>query len=108
MLTPVSTGDALGMEIPVRLGGKDSVGVVSGGVCSFLIAKGDQEKVSIEAALVERVTAPVRKGDVLGEIRVKQGDRIVMTLPAVAKETVELPGMVNALLRIRDRFMLGR
>ena len=107
MLTPVSQGDALGVEIPVRLGGKDSVRVVSGGTCSFLVKKGDRTQTSIEAALPERVSAPVRKGDVLGEIRIRQGDEVVQVLPAVAGETVELPGMVHALIRIRDRFMLG-
>ena len=53
------------------------------------------------------MSAPVRKGDVLGEIRVRQGDEVVQVIPAVAGETVELPGMLSSLLRIRDRFMLG-
>ena len=42
----------------------------------------------------------------LGEIRVKQGERIVAIVPAVAGETVQLPGMIDALIRIRDHFML--
>ena len=107
MVTPVMEGDLLGMEIPVRLGGRDTVAVASGGESSFLIKKGEQNQVSLEAALVESVNAPVQRGDVLGEIRVKQGDKVVQVLPAVAGETVELPGLINALLRIRDRFMLG-
>ena len=58
------------------------------------------------AALVESVHAPVCEGDVLGEIRVKQGERIVAIVPAVAGETVQLPGIIDALIRIRDHFML--
>ena len=96
------------MAVPVRLGGSDAVSAVSGGTCSLLLKKGEQTAVSLEAALVERVNAPVRKGDVLGEIRVKKGDDVVQVLPAVAGETVELPGMVHALLRIRSAFMLRR
>ncbi len=105
LFCPVKAGDFLNMRVPVRLGGSDSVSAVSGDTSRLLMRKGEQGDVSLEVALAERVNAPVRKGDVLGEIRVKQGERIVQTIPAVAGETVELPGMVHALLRIRDRFM---
>ena len=94
------------MSVPVRLGGRDSVSVVSGGDCGLLIKKGGQGEVSLEVALAESVHAPVCEGDVLGEIRVKQGERIVAIVPAVAGETVQLPGMIDALIRIRDHFML--
>ena len=52
------------------------------------------------------MNAPVYAGDVLGEIRVKRGDEVVAVVPAVAAEDVQLPGMVDALIRIRDHFML--
>lgn len=48
----------------------------------------------------------MQRGDVLGEIRVRQAGEVVATLPAVAGEDVPLPGFVGSLLRIRDRFML--
>ena len=106
MFSAVGEGEALNMSVPVRLGGRDSVSVVSGGDCGLLIKKGGQGDISLEAALVESVHAPVCEGDVLGEIRVKQGGRIVAIVPAVAGETVQLPGIIDALIRIRDHFML--
>ena len=106
LFEPVHVGDALGMQVPVRLGAQDSVSVVSGGNCSLLMKKGEQSGVSLEAALTERMDAPVKKGDMLGEIRVKKDGKTLMTLPAVAGEDVQLPGLVSALLRIRNRFML--
>lgn len=108
MFAPVKAGDALGIQVPVHLGGCDVVNAVSGEDCTLLLKKGDQSRIAIEAALVQSVRAPVRKGDVLGEIRVKRDGETVRTLPAVAGETVELPGFLNALLRIRERFMLRR
>ena len=108
LFEPVKAGDALGLSVPVRMGGSDSVSAVSGGDCALLLRKGGEKQVSIEAALPESVSAPVKAGDVIGEIRVRQGDTVVKTLPAVAGESVELPGIVNALLRIRDRFMLRK
>ena len=107
LVTPVREGDQLGMDVPVKLGAEDSVSAVSGGTCSLLVRRGNTADISLEVALVERVSAPVRVGNVLGEIRVKQGDAVVATIPALAGRTVELPGMIGSLLRIRDRFMPG-
>ena len=106
LVTPIAQGQALDMTVPVRLGGRDEVSVLSGGTCSLLERRGEKNALSLEAALVEKVNAPVYAGDVLGEIRVKQGERIVAIVPAVAGETVQLPGIIDALIRIRDHFML--
>lgn len=106
LVTPIAQGQALDMTVPVRLGGRDEVSVLSGGTCSLLERRGEKNALSLEAALVEKVNAPVYAGDVLGEIRVKRGDEVVAVVPAVAGEDVQLPGMVDALIRIRDYFML--
>lgn len=106
LVTPIAQGQALDMTVPVRLGGRDEVSVFSGGTCSLLERRGEKNALSLEAALVEKVNAPVYAGDVLGEIRVKRGDEVVAVVPAVAGEDVQLPGMVDALIRIRDHFML--
>ncbi|MBR4039850.1 MAG: D-alanyl-D-alanine carboxypeptidase [Clostridia bacterium] len=105
---PVKEGDALGAQVRVRMGGSDTVSALSGGRCDLLIRKGTQGEISLAASLAESVNAPIRKGDVLGEIRVMQSGQVVARIPAVAGETVELPGMVHALVRIRDHFMLSR
>ena len=105
--SPIKEGDSLGMHVPVRLGGSDSVSAVSGGQSDMLIKKGTQSEISLEVSLAESVNAPVLKGDVLGEIRVMKSGTVVQRIPAVAGETVELPGMVHALVRIRDHFMLA-
>ncbi|MFR2494180.1 MAG: serine hydrolase [Christensenellales bacterium] len=106
LVTPIAQGQALDMTVPVRLGGRDEVSVLSGGTCSLLERRGEKNALSLEAALVEKVNAPVYAGDVLGEIRVKRGDEVVAVVPAVAGEDVQLPRMVDALIRIRDHFML--
>lgn len=106
LFVPVAPGDALGMDVGVRLGAEDQVGAVSGGGVNLLLRKGEEKTVTLEAALAESIAAPVKKGDMLGEIRVKQGDTVIAVVPAVAGDNVELPGMIASLLRIRDRFMI--
>lgn len=105
MVKPVNMGDALGMAVPVRLGGSDSVSAVCGGSVSLLMARGEEKALSLEAALVPSVNAPVAKGDVLGEIRVLRDGEVAAAVPAVAGESVTLPGFLHGLLRIRGRFM---
>ena len=106
LITPVQAGDSMGMSVPVRLGTRGEVNVVSGGGVGLLLRRGDESGLSLEVALVEAVRAPVQRGDVLGEVRVRQAGEVVAVLPAVAGEDVPLPGYVGSLLRIRDRFML--
>ncbi len=108
LFSPVRAGDALGLSVPVRLGGSDEVSVVSGGSCALLLKKGEQGEITLDAALPESVPAPIRQGEQLGEIRIMRGGNVIASVPALAGETVELPGMLHALVRIRDRFMLGR
>lgn len=107
LASPLREGQALDMEIPVRLGSRDTVGVVSGGACGLLLRKGEAEELSLEAALCERLTAPVRAGDVVGEIRVRRGGEVIASVPAVAAQDVPLPGFVASLLRIRKGFLMG-
>lgn len=107
LFSPVKGGDSLGMQVPVRLGAKDAVDAVSGATCELLLRRGEEGDVTMEAALVDGVDAPIREGDALGELRVMLRGERVATLSAVAGETVELPGLLGALLRIRDCFLLG-
>ena len=100
--------DWIQMTVRTTTEGAEAVSAVSGGTSGLLIKKGEQAAISLEAELAERVSAPVKRGDVLGEIRVKRGDEILQVLPAVAGEDVALPGMIDSLIRIRDRFMLRR
>ena len=108
LFSPAKEGDALGLTVPVRLGGADEVSAVCGWTYALLLPKGEQGKITLDAALYESVVAPVKKGDVLGEIRIMRGGDVIAAVPAVAGETVELPGMLHGLLRIRDRFIMGK
>jgi D-alanyl-D-alanine carboxypeptidase (penicillin-binding protein 5/6) len=108
LFSPAKEGDALGANVPVRMGSADQVAAVCGGTHTMLIKKGGQGEITLDVTLEPSVTAPVRRGDVVGEIRVMQGGKEIAALPAVAGEDVPLPGFFAGLLRIRDRFLLRR
>ncbi len=100
-LFPVfSEGDQLDMQVKVTRGGTDAVDAAVGSGMTLLMRRGTEAGLSLEVALPESVEAPVRRGDVLGEVRVLQNGRRIATLPAVADADVGLPGYLEALLRI--------
>ena len=59
-------------------------------------AQGAQSAAAEEAS----VEAPVRAGDLIGQINVLLDGEQIASVDAVAAETVEMPGMLDALLRI--------
>ena len=75
--------------IPVKLGITDFVNAVPGSDGKMLIDKSQKASVSTEVQLEEEVTAPVSKGQKLGTMTVKAGDRILSEIPMVAEEGVE-------------------
>lgn len=81
LFCPVKEGVDLQMSVPVHMGGRDSVKASSGGICELLLKRNDQANLSLEVALLDSVTAPVYKGDVIGEIRVMRGEEVITTLP---------------------------
>ena len=72
----------------------------AGGNLSMLLKSGQQKQLSFELSLLPSVAAPVQKGDVLGEITVLLSGRAVAKVPAVAAESVPLPGFLNGLMRL--------
>ena len=76
-------------SVPVKLGITDFVNAVPGSDGKMLIDKSQKASVSTEVQLEEEVTAPVSKGQRLGTMTVKAGDRILSEIPMVAEAGVE-------------------
>lgn len=100
LLEVCSQGDLLEQNVSVSRGGADAVGVAAGETAKLLVKKGAEKGLSLQVALPETVKAPVRRNEVLGEIRVVKDGNIVRTLPAVAAGDVAMPGYLEALIRI--------
>ena len=76
-------------SVPVKLGIADFVNAVPASDGKMLIDKSQKASVSTEVQLEEEVTAPVSKGQRLGTMTVKAGDRILSEIPMVAESGVE-------------------
>ena len=75
--------------VAVDLGKAPSVSPMLGGNAQLLIDKGQKNSVTTEVTLEDSVTAPVSRGQRLGTMTVKAGERILAEVPLVAAESVE-------------------
>ena len=75
--------------VAVDLGRAPSVSPMLGGNAQLLIDKGQKNSVTTEVTLGDSVTAPVSRGQRLGTMTVKAGERILAEVPLVAAESVE-------------------
>ncbi len=85
-LTPLRQGEPL-PPVPVELGSAESVQPVADGAGAILTPKGGAE-LRWETELTERVTAPVAKGDALGQLRLYRGEELLAEIPLTAADDI--------------------
>jgi D-alanyl-D-alanine carboxypeptidase (penicillin-binding protein 5/6) len=83
MLEPVKKGQKLPQQIPVQGAEVDTVPVVAGSTGAVLTRRGEDGGISTEIQSTN-ATAPIRQGQQVGWILVKQQGRLVSKVPALA------------------------
>ena len=76
-------------SVPVKLGTENTVNVQPSQTDAMLIDKAQKNLVTTEILLDEQVTAPVSKGQRLGTMTVKAGEKILREIPLVAEKGVD-------------------
>jgi len=90
MLVPVKQGGALGRDAPVKGGVAERVPLVASADVRVLLKKGEEKKVQVEVNVPDRVTAPVKAGQVVGEIVVRlDGAEVGKTQAAAAQDVAQ-------------------
>ena len=74
--------------VPVKLGTQATVTAVPDSREALLIDKTQRGSVTTQITLEEEISAPVSRGQRLGEMTVKAGEQILAKIPMVAKEEV--------------------
>ncbi len=85
LVSPEMPQDA---AVPVKLGKAELVKAVPGGDPQLLIDKAQRSSITTEIQLEEELTAPISKGQRLGELTIKSGDQILAQVPLVAETEV--------------------
>jgi D-alanyl-D-alanine carboxypeptidase (penicillin-binding protein 5/6) len=71
MYVPVKQGASLGKEASIRGGVEERVAVVPTSDVKVLLKRGEEKKVQIDVNIPDRVPAPIKAGQVLGDLIVK-------------------------------------
>ncbi len=95
-------------DVPVKLGKASQVHLVAGAGTELLVQKGEVAKLESSVTLPPQVSAPVRKGDPLGELCIKSGDQILLRVPLVAEEAVERKGFSDLFLELLEMVSMAR
>lgn len=99
-LTLLNKGDLLGQYVPVHLGMAQQVEAAVGSGVSMLLKAGQEKQLSLEVELPQTVEAPVEAGQTLGMVRVLLAGQVIAKVPAVASQSVGMPGLLEGFLRI--------
>lgn len=83
----ITKGSAAG-TVPVVTGKTSSVPAVAGGDFMISAPRSGQPAVTVQTRPDSKITAPVAAGAKLGVIEVREGDRVIGTVPLVAQNAV--------------------
>ena len=84
----INTDENIPETVAVKKGTQRSVAIEKNGEYFALIKKNQKEKITTQVILPDYVTAPVNKGDKIGELRILCDNEEIGVLPINAKETV--------------------
>lgn len=97
LVTPELPAEA---AVPVRLGAADTVAAEPSEDPRLLVEKELRGSVTTEVTLEPELTAPVSRGQRLGTLTVRAGDRVLAQVPLVAAEAVERLRWRDLLVRV--------
>lgn len=98
-LCPLRSGEAL-PPVRVELGAADSVQPEYQGAAFLLLPRSEAKDVNYSLDLPESTAAPVARGDALGTLTVRSGDRVLAEVPVTASSDVARLSLWGVLLRL--------
>lgn len=78
------------MAVAAVIDGEDEhVAIAAHKAIRLPVSKADKDTIGAQLVLNQKLYAPVQKGQVVGKIVIKQGERVIASTPAVTMESVE-------------------
>ena len=96
-----------GATVPVTLGVQSAVGAVPEKRTELLVEKAKRNDVTSEITLEPSVSAPVSRGQKLGELTVRAGDQVLAKIPLVAESDVAKLTWGQIFLRLLGRISMA-
>ena len=94
-------------EVPVWYGTKNSIQAVVPDTIRLTIKKSKKHKYTASASYNTPITAPIKKGEKIGELFIKYGDKTIEKYPLVAKEDITKMSTFNRIIENIKHFIFG-
>lgn len=98
-------GDVI-KTIEVLKGNKNTVNAIIENDVNVLIKKGEEKQIEKQVLIPEKISAPLSKGDKLGEIVVIKNGETIQSIPIVSQEDVSKASFFNNIYKA-IRYWLG-
>lgn len=95
-------------NIPVEKGSADLLPIMLERDSQILLPKGSKGKINKEVVYPEHVEAPVKLGDVVGEMVVELDGQVVDRINLVAKIDIEKGSLVNIFKKVWNNFLFNK
>ena len=95
-----------GLTVPVKLGKAPEAAAVPADDSPILIEKALKSTITTEFSMEESVDAPVSKGQRLGTMTIRAGERVLKQIPMVAQEPVERLGYWDIFRQIMRKILM--
>ena len=105
LISPQFKGD---LEIPVKLGSRQTVKAVPGEEGQLLIDKSQKDMVTTDFTLEESVAAPVSRGQRLGTMTIRAGEQILAQIPLVAENGVSRLTWSDLFVKLLSRIAMAK
>jgi D-alanyl-D-alanine carboxypeptidase (penicillin-binding protein 5/6) len=92
-------GEPMGMVV-IEKGAPNLVNAVAPENISVLVKKGEKDSIRGELVFEDTISAPITKGDQLGELVIYKEDNEISRCPVVAEENVEKASLMQIYLRM--------
>lgn len=92
VLTHISAGDEV-ETVKVEKGIEDTLTLVSGKGCGTLVKKGEENSISTEIKVNEKITAPIEEGQTLGEMIISKDGEVIANIPLNSSHSVKKKGI---------------
>ncbi len=98
--TPVQGGKVVARDIPILNGIMDSINGIAKEDISLLLGKEVSDNMDKEVTLIENLTAPIEKGQKLGEIVVKNNGEVIGRCDIISETSVDINSFSHSVNRI--------
>ena len=100
--------EAAQSPIPVKMGIVDTVNAAPAQLSPLLIDKAQKSTVSFQTELLPEVSAPVSKGQRLGQLTVTAGEQVLAQIPLVATQTVPRLTFGQIFIRVLEQLCMAK